>query len=218
MLWLSVYFDSFGDFNKDYGNPQAYFELFFSAFPDAVWLNPYQPFIEHQTKLKQTAKVNALKPATLLTNNVDDAIAFSKNFDAVAVKPIAGGKYTKKLTKPKQIRKVSFKYPRSFQEYIEGTNVRTFVVGNVVFAAEVEADTVDFRTDNFTYIPIELSIEHQHQCLDIARTLGYNWTAIDWIRRDGIYYFLEANFAPKFVYFEEQTGHPITKSIANLLI
>ncbi len=45
------------------------------------------------------------------------------------------------------------------------------------------------------------------------------WTAIDWRhqpRRE--YVFLETNPSPMFLYFEQQTGFPITKKLVQLLI
>ena len=218
VYWREIDFFSLGDFDNDFANTVAATQLFFQAFPKALWCNPWLAFVDHQTKVLQYAKVPALKPSTIFTNDVDDAIDFASQFDAVAVKPIAGGEYTKKLTKKKHIRKLDLTTPLCFQEYIEGTNVRTFVIDNQVFAADVVTDDVDFRTGDFDYIPIDLEPEHYQQCLDITKTLGYNWTAIDWIRRDNHYYFLEANFSPMFLYFEEATGYPITRSLSDLLI
>ena len=35
--------------------------------------------------------------------------------------------------------------PTQFQAFIEGTNIRVHVVGNEVFATEIECDAVDYR-------------------------------------------------------------------------
>ena len=218
VYWREIDFFSFGDFDNKFENTTASMQLFFQAFPKALWCNPWPAFVEHQTKLAQYEKVPALKPSTLFTNNANDAISFAAHFDAVAVKPIAGGEYTKKLTKKKHIRKLDLTTPLCFQEYIEGTNVRTFVINDQVFAAEVVTDDIDFRTGTFDYMPIDLEPEHYQQCLDITKALGYNWTAIDWIRRNNHYYFLEANFSPMFLYFEQASGYPITQALADLLI
>ena len=83
----------------------------------------------------------------------------------------------------------------------------------------MRSDLVDFRTDdNCTIVPVKLPYKQHQLALDITRTLGYEWTAIDWIKADDKYYFLEANFSPMFAFFEEQTHYPIAKSLVNLLI
>ena len=69
-----------------------------------------------------------------------------------------------------------------------------------------------------TYTPIDLTDEQNKHCLDVTRKLGYQYTAIDWIERDGELFYLEANYAPIYGFFEDQTGYPITESIAELLV
>ena len=109
--------------------------------------------------------------------------------------------------------------PLVFQEFIQGTNIRTFVIGDKVFTARNSSDLPDFRLDKeMTYTPIDLSDEQNQHCLDITRTLGYAYTAIDWIERDDQLYYLEANYAPIYGFYENQTGYPISQSIAELLI
>ena len=218
VYWRDIDFDSFGPFDQEFANTAAHMQLFFNAFPDARWCNPWSAFVEHQTKIKQYERITCLKPATLITSDYDEAYEFFSEFPAVAVKPVAGGQYTKKIKKKKKLSKIKLPYPMCFQEYIEGMNVRTFVIGKQVFAAEIISDDVDFRTGEFVYKPFYLDAERHQQCIDITKTLGYEWTAIDWILREGNWYFLEANFSPMFGYFEDSTNFPIAESLANLLI
>ncbi len=59
----------------------------------------------------------------------------------------------------------------------------------------------------------------QHLCLAIAKAFMLEWTAIDWrLQPKGEYIFLEANPSPMFLYFEQQTGFPITQALIQLLI
>lgn len=218
VYWRNLEFTSFGDIPDDYDNAAAYMQLFFNAFPDAYWCNSWKSFLEHQTKINQFEKITALKPSSLFSNNINDVIEFVGQFPSVAIKPTAGGDYTEKITSIKQLDDLDFTNPLCFQEYIEGTNVRVFVIDDQVFAADIVSNSVDFRTNDFEYIPLEISTAFKNQCLNICKTLGYNWTAIDWIRKDNQFYFLEANFSPMFLYFQEQTGYPIVKSLANSLV
>jgi len=198
-------------------NSIAYMKLFLEAFSDARWVNPPPAFINHYTKVDQLRALDILKPKTLITNNLFDAWKFISMFESVAAKPVAGGDYVKRYWHPSELEEL--KQPVTLQEFIPGTNTRTFVIGEDVYTGEVTTTHDDFRLDKeFTYTPVELSPEERQLALDITSTLGYKWTAIDWIRFDGKLYFLEANFSPMFLYFQEQTGYPIAKQIANLLI
>jgi hypothetical protein len=205
------------DLTKHFCNSIGYMKLFLESFREANWVNPLLPFISHYTKVDQFRSLDILKPQTLITNNLFDARKFISMFDSVAAKPVAGGSYTKRYWKPSKLKKLN--EPMTFQEYIPGTNIRSFVIGNKVYSAEITTDNDDFRIDgNFTYTPIKLSRDEKQLALDITSTLGYKWTAIDWIRYNDDLYFLEANFSPCFLFFEEQTGYPITASLAKLLI
>ncbi len=205
------------DQSEQFCNAIAYMKLFLEAFSEANWVNPLPAFISHYTKVDQFRELDVLKPQTLITNNLFDARKFISMFDSVAAKPVGGGDYTKRYWKPNQLKNIT--QPLTLQEFIPGTNIRSFVIDGEIFTAEISTDNDDFRLDaNFIYTPIELSPDEEQLALDITSRLGYKWTAIDWIRYNDDLYFLEANFSPCFLFFEQQTGYPITKSLANLLI
>ena len=212
VFWRHISFDSFE--TDHFANDIAWFKIFLEAFSDAKMVNPLGSFIDHHTKIDQLRKLDVLMPASLITNRYEDAIEFSSHFKKVAIKPVAGGEYV-----------VPFKGDRAFiepmmlQEFIKGENIRTFVVGPNVYSAVAESDFDDFRLDNsFTYKPIKLTPKQNKLARIIAKTLGYKWTAIDWIRRKDKLYFLEANFSPMYLFFEEQTGYPITNDLVQLLV
>jgi len=110
--------------------------------------------------------------------------------------------------------------PITLQAYIPGTNIRSYVLGNAVYAAEIRSASLDFREDsNAAVLPVALPAHVQEQCLAIARTLFLTWTAIDWrLTPWGDYVFLEANPSPMFLHFERQTGFPITQELVHLLM
>ena len=198
-------------------NGIAHMKLFLEAFTNAEWVNSPSAFINHYTKVDQLRALNILKPYTLITSNLNDARTFISLFDSVACKPVAGADYLKRYKHPEELKDLN--HPVTLQEFIPGTNTRTFVIGTDVYSAEVTTTYDDFRLDkNFSYTPIKLSADEHQLALDITKTLGYKWTAIDWIRFKNKLYFLEANFSPMFLYFEQKTGFPITESLAKLLI
>lgn len=109
--------------------------------------------------------------------------------------------------------------PVTLQEYIPGTNIRSYVIGESVYSAEIRTEAVDFRDDSQAeLIPVELPETIQQQCLAITKAFKLEWTAIDWRHQPtGEYVFLEANPSPMFLYFEQQTGFPITEALVQLL-
>lgn len=212
VFWRNICFDAFA--TDHFANDIAWFKVFIEAFKDAKMVNPLGSFIEHHTKIDQLRKLDVLMPASLITNRYEDAVEFVSHFKKVAVKPVAGGEYVVPFTEER-----AFIEPMMLQEFIKGDNIRTFVVGPNVYSAIAESDLDDFRLDkNFTYKPIKLSAKQNKLARIIAKTLGYKWTAIDWIRRKDELYFLEANFSPMYLYFEEQTGYPITNNLTQLLV
>ena len=220
VFWRNLDIYPFAGNDQYLSNHIAYMRLFLQAFESAQWVNPVKCFIEHYTKLDQM-KIQANFPKTLITNRKDLAVEFAQQFEAVAAKPIAGGAYVPKVTATDIDNSVEsyFDQPFVFQEFIQGTNIRTFVIGDKVFTAKNSSDLPDFRLDtNMSYTPIDFTAEQNQHCLDIARKLEYKYTAIDWIERDDELYYLEANYAPIYGFFEDQTGYPISESIAELLI
>jgi glutathione synthase/RimK-type ligase-like ATP-grasp enzyme len=220
IYWRNLNLYPFGTKEDDeINNKLAAAKLFTQAFADAAWLNPVIPFTQHFTKIDQYRMANTLMPPTLMTNNYDRAEAFIAEHGDVAVKPIAGGEYIERITSLDELPEWVDGQPVCYQKFIVGTNVRTFVIGEEVYTADITTDYDDFRVDeDFIYTPTESSPALRKRALDITRRLGYKWTAIDWIRTEDELYFLEANFSPMFLYFEEQTEFPISQSLASKLV
>lgn len=224
VFWRSLDYDAF-EYEQDPANGDAYIELFLHAFSDALWMNPPPAFHEHSTKIKQirTALDNdILMPNTVMTNDVDDAIRFLEQNGPLALKPIAGGEYTIKIKKEKQLRKYFKEHsqPVCLQEFIEGDCIRTFVIGDICYSTIIFSKGSDFRVDDDAeYYGIELGECLNTTAVEITEKLGMHWTAIDWIRsKDGQFYFLEANFSPMFANYETLAMQPISQKIANYIL
>lgn len=91
-------------------------------------------------------------------------------------KPAYGGAHTQRITPrhldKKRLSKVLSLSPVTLQEYVQGTNVRCSVIGDVVYGAEIRSPAVDFREDTAAQlIPMALSETIQQQCRQIARSL-----------------------------------------------
>ncbi|PLZ09938.1 MvdC/MvdD family ATP grasp protein [Fischerella thermalis] len=198
----------------------------FKACP-ARWVNSWEAYQFHKEKPLQLRQVHLLGvkiPQTLITNDPQEVIRFAKSHEKAIFKPVYGGAHTQTLAEsllePKRLNLALSVAPVTLQEYIPGTNVRSYVIGDSVYAAEIRSHDLDFRTDiEAELIPVELPKQIQQQCKDIAKALYLEWTAIDWRQNPaGEYVFLEANPSPMFLHFERQTGFPITEKLVELLM
>ncbi len=193
----------------------------------ARWVNSWEAYQFHKEKPLQLSQVQLLGvkiPATAITNDPQKAIEFAKSHQRVIFKPVYGGAHTQILTDshldPKRLNLALSLSPVTLQEYIRGTNIRSYVIAEEVYSAEIRSQSLDFREDDEAeVIPVELPQSVQQQCLAIAKALLLEWTAIDWrLSPQGEYVFLEANPSPMFLYFEQQTGFPITGKLVQLLM
>ncbi|MDJ0796502.1 MAG: hypothetical protein QNJ51_06650 [Calothrix sp. MO_167.B12] len=191
------------------------------------WINSWQAYQFHKEKPLQLSKakqVGATIPATLISNNPQQVTKFCQTYEKVIFKPVYGGAHTEFVTEahlePQRLNMTLSLSPVTIQEYIPGTNIRSYVIANSVYTAEIRSPSVDFREDvDAELIPIELPQSMQKLCLAIAKALMLEWTAIDWrVKPTGEYVFLEANPSPMFIHFERQTGFPITEELVKLLM
>jgi glutathione synthase/RimK-type ligase-like ATP-grasp enzyme len=192
----------------------------------ARWVNPWQAYQFHREKPLQLAAVRQLGipiPATLISNDPDQVVDFINNHPNVIFKPVYGGAHTQRVTQRhgarERLNQVLRLAPVTLQDYVGGTNVRCYVIGDAVYGAEIRSSAIDFREDlEAELIPLDLSEKIQRKCREIAHTLHLAWTAIDWrMTPEGDFVFLEANPSPMFLYFEQRTGFPITQRLVQLL-
>jgi glutathione synthase/RimK-type ligase-like ATP-grasp enzyme len=189
-------------------------------------VNSWLAYQYHQEKPLQLAAVSGLGipiPKTYVGNRPSDIKAFCSRFPQIIFKPVYGGSHTELITEQHlaedHLENALVQAPITLQEYVSGTNIRTYVIGDKIFAAEIKSDSVDFREDAHAKpTPIEVPEGIKQQCLRIKQALHLSWTAIDWRRTaDGEYFFLEANPSPMFIGFESMTGLPITDALIELL-
>jgi len=192
----------------------------------ARWVNSWAAYQFHKEKPLQLAQVQQLGvpiPATLVSNDPEQITAFARSLSQAIFKPVYVGAHAQWVTEahlePERLRLALQLSPVTVQAYIPGTNVRSYVIAESVYSAEIRSPSLDFREDSQAeLIPVALPEAVRQQCLAIAQVLKLQWTAIDWrLQPTGEYVFLEANPSPMFIYFEQQTGFPITQSLVELL-
>jgi glutathione synthase/RimK-type ligase-like ATP-grasp enzyme len=195
---------------------------------DCLWVNSQNAINMHKAKgfqLKLMAKNNIRIPRTLITNDREELEEFIKSSSADLIfKPVLGGALTEKLNLPslsEERLKLLINSPVQFQELLEGVDVRVYGVGEKLFAAEILANSLDFRDDHQAKIlPVEIPDKVKQDCLKIMEMFDLKFTGID-IRHNkktDEYVFIEANPSPMFTFFQEKTGFPISDSLVELLI
>ncbi|MFH0702648.1 MAG: hypothetical protein V2B14_03815 [bacterium] len=194
---------------------------------DCLWVNSLAAIEMHRRKsyqLHTMAQNNIRVPKTLISNDKDELVSFyEENNGQLIYKPVRGGTFTEKV-KPEDISKERLDSlldcPVQFQEFIDGVDVRVYVIGKEIFAAEIQAKTIDFRADDESKIVrVELPENIKNDCFKIMKLLKLNFSGID-IRhgKSGEYVFIEANPAPMFTYFEEHSDYPISECLTEMLI
>ena len=197
------------------------------SVPHIHWVNGKEAIDMHKVKpmqLHYAKLLGATVPRSYMGNDANQAMDFLKSIKHAIFKPIHGGAKTQSIDhQQRQIRHLRDSLaicPVTLQEYIQGTNVRTYVIGHCVFSIEISSTRVDFRDDhNARAIPLPTPPDVAHLARRIMRYFKMQWTAIDWRKNlDGQYYFLEANPSPMFIDLQMSTGLPIGERLLELLI
>lgn len=149
-------------------------------------------------------------PETVWTNDPERVRAFARG-RRVIYKPVAGGAATKELG-PEDLTEDRLQSlrgaPVTFQELLEGDNVRVYCLdGKVIATLRVVSESLDYRQNEEVIEQTELPDEVLDQCLSAAEVLGLRWTGID-LRGDraGSLKFLELNTSPMFLGFDANAG------------
>lgn len=183
---------------------------------------PYQWSVAQQVGLQL--------PKTFVTTNPARARAFIQSNERTVFKPflaaIESWRETR-LIEPVDLEKLDLvRYaPVLFQEYISGVDLRITVVGNKVFAAEIDAQHTRYPFDMRMVIgeakikAVELPSSLMDQILKLQQNLGLEYGAIDMRRtKEGDYFFFEVNPAGQWLFVEQYTNLKITQSMAELLM
>jgi glutathione synthase/RimK-type ligase-like ATP-grasp enzyme len=165
-------------------------------------------------------------PATLVTTDPDEVLAFWTDKSTAIYKSISGTRsIVARLaeTHVSRIQQVT-SCPTQFQQYVPGQDHRVHVVGDEVFATAVCSEADDYRYAGRTGEPAELVAtevpdEIAQRCIEVTRSMGLALSGID-LRRapDGRWFCFEVNPSPGFTYYESHTGQPIADAIARLLV
>jgi glutathione synthase/RimK-type ligase-like ATP-grasp enzyme len=205
-----------------------------SLAPSALLVN--DPWRDQAAGLKTCQLPAALRaglrlPETLVTSDPEAASAFLARFPegevvhkAVHSTP-ADWRRTRRVG-PADLASLDTlrRFPVILQERVPGVDVRVTVVGERLFAAEIDARATSAADDyrgceaECRIEPCQLPPEVEGPLRRLVRELGLRYAAADLRRRDdGAWLFLELNPAGQWGFVEDRTGQPITEALAALL-
>jgi glutathione synthase/RimK-type ligase-like ATP-grasp enzyme len=165
-------------------------------------------------------------PITLITNQPEQARNFLRTHRKVIYKSISSERSVVKMLngyKVNELEKVRY-LPTQFQAFVPGVNVRVHVVGEAVFATQIDTDAVDYRYASEeemgrNMVPVDLPPEVLARCLSLSQMLDLPLCGIDLKRTpEGDYYCFEVNPSPAYSFYQEITGQDIATAIVKYLM
>lgn len=201
---------------------------------DCSWVNdPRRDEAAHHKPLQWAVahEVGLKVPRTLVTNDPGAADRFVETIGAGAVVCKAflasarAWRATRLVGEADLGRMDAVRFaPVIFQEYVAGVDLRVTVVGERMFAAEIDASHTRYPVDMRLVLgeadvrAVELPAGVRQRLLALMAQLGLRYGAAD-LRRDaaGVHHFLEVNPAGQWLFAEDRTGLPITDAVADLL-
>jgi hypothetical protein len=169
----------------------------------------------------QLARLGWTVPATLITSDPEEALAFRARHGRAIFKSASGVRsIVTEFTAANAARLWRLRVlPTQFQALVEGIDVRVHVVGDRVFPTEAASHAIDYRYAGRTGPAARLRAttlpdDVAARCRATARALGLPLCGIDLRRRpDGEHVCFEVNPSPAYSWYEEETGQPIADAI-----
>ena len=196
---------------------------------------------EHKVYQLKVAQSLAFEiPKTVVTNDPAEAEEFFRTCpNGIIVKPLYLGFVNQpehpltiftsavSQTDLKDIGSVRFA-PCIFQERVQKRfDIRVTVVGENVFAASIEADSLPSNIPDWRFAPIDrlrhkkydLPVDIEKTCVDLVKRLGLDFGAIDLaLDAHGAHVFFEINPNGQWAWLESILDFPISKTIVDRLL
>lgn len=201
-------------------------EQFIELSPGMV-VNRTQAMLSNNSKPYQMQIIRKYfyTPETLITNQLEKVEGFLEEHGNIIFKSMSGVRsivtdWSDECLDRGQDLELC---PVMFQEKVEGFDVRVHVIGDKVFATQVESDSTDYRYGHHQGQEARLSAvllpeEIEAACVQVSADLELHFSGIDLrITPEGKCYCFEANPCPAFSYYEDHTGQPIARELALFL-
>jgi glutathione synthase/RimK-type ligase-like ATP-grasp enzyme len=177
-------------------------------------------------QLQAIAEAGFAIPETLITNDLQEAVAFRDRHRLVVYKSMSGERsIVSPLTDLDLQRLDRLRLcPVQFQAWVSGPDVRVHVVGAETFAACVTTSATDYRYPARSgamppeVTSYELGSDLAERCVALAKRLELEFAGIDLrMPPDAEPVCLEVNPSPAFSYYEMAAGLPIAAALAHHL-
>jgi glutathione synthase/RimK-type ligase-like ATP-grasp enzyme len=163
-------------------------------------------------------------PETLITNDPELARQFYHQHGQVIYKSASGVRSIVASFKPEDFARLErIRWcPIQFQVQMMGDNLRVHVIGEQVYATKIQTGAVDYRYagrqgSSAELEAVELDLELARRCVRMVRSMGLAFAGIDLMLTDEDIYCFEVNPNPGFSYYENITGQPIARAVAEYL-
>jgi glutathione synthase/RimK-type ligase-like ATP-grasp enzyme len=200
----------------------------------AAWVNdPHRDEIAHHKpfQLAVASELGLPLPRSLITNDPVEARAFIDDVgpDRTVYKTFLATEQHWRETRLLRREEMSLLArvrlaPVIFQEFVPArADVRVTVIGDDVFPVEVTkapgAYPIDYRVDidGSTFRPATVPDDVVEALRALLGRLGLRYGALDLLRTDDGYVFLEVNPAGEFLFVEDKTGLPLSAAMASYL-
>lgn len=188
-------------------------------------VNRSQAMASNASKPYQTQLIREhgfLVPETLITNDPQLVEEFRARHGRVIYKSASGVRSIVRLLGDDDMSRLdAIRWcPTQFQQFIDGTNVRVHVVGEELFATTCKSSEVDYRYSGDSHLePATIDDDTAARCITLVKSLGLEFGGVDLkVTPEGETCCFEVNPSPGFSYFEANTGQPIARAVAKLLI
>ncbi|PFB88611.1 ATP-grasp domain-containing protein [Bacillus thuringiensis] len=186
-----------------------------------------RPYRDHSNSSKMyhthlLGKCGFKLPYSILTNDEEEAKKFISSKEKVVFKGSSSEKTIVSLYTQELSSRLKFLYnsPVLFQEYIEGADVRTHLIGSELFSEKIESEGVDYRyqkeTNQFSNINIPNDIVEKcfaYQKLSELHFIGFDFK----ITNSGEYIAMEANPMPGYDGYDRRANLEISKVLLEML-
>jgi glutathione synthase/RimK-type ligase-like ATP-grasp enzyme len=205
-----------------------------TVFEKPLWINNPIATYKAENKilqLKYAQMVGLTCPSTYVTNTCPPSVI--NNIDYIvksldtAVLRIDGHEafvYSNKIS-GKEIESAQLSLaPVIIQNYIQPKiDLRVTVIGESLYCVKILSDGQgvegDWRQkkDHVEFIECQLPLDISQSCIDLVKSLGLCFGAIDLIQSNNAMYFLEINPTGEWGWLVQSAGLPIHKTICNYL-
>lgn len=179
-------------------------------------------------QLHRFDRANLPVPDTLFTNDPAEVRAFFDVHDRVVYKPVTRGGVPRVLSESDLTDQALSRLataPVQFQEYVDGVDLRVYVLdGEVVGAARYESDQFSFKLDmqdgeEVDARPADVSPTISDTVTRAADLADLQFTAADVRRRDdGTHDLIELNEAPRFASPDLKADQNVAGALAEYLL